>query len=156
MAPAVSSATNLCNRQLNHATILPRINSIQMKATITISFFNFQHIERRGIYSIDIHPNGDQFLTGGGDGKVKLWSMFPVMDEEYELDGQSPKLLFTGTSHTGSVNCVRWSQLSLLRIIFHFFLCLFEFVCEINFFSCVFANIFCVWKRVSVTFIFCV
>lgn len=30
--------------------------------------------QKAAIYSVDIHPNGQNFATGGGDGKVRIWN----------------------------------------------------------------------------------
>ncbi|EFA79422.1 WD40 repeat-containing protein [Heterostelium album PN500] len=62
------------------------------------------------IFSIDIHPDGTRFATGGGDNKVKIWSIAPVVVEEAELDSNVPRLLNSMESHYGPVNCVRWSR----------------------------------------------
>ena len=64
------------------------------------------------IFSIDIHPDGRRFATGGqGDdsGKVIIWNMASVKNEKAEKDAAVPKLLSEMTNHLGCVNCVRWS-----------------------------------------------
>ena len=64
------------------------------------------------IFSIDIHPDGRRFATGGqGDdsGKVIIWNMASVKNEKAEKDPTVPKLLSEMTNHLGCVNCVRWS-----------------------------------------------
>jgi protein HIRA/HIR1 len=30
--------------------------------------------QKAPIYSVDVHPNGEKFATGGGDGKVRIWN----------------------------------------------------------------------------------
>ena len=64
------------------------------------------------IFSIDIHPDGRRFATGGqGDdsGKIIIWNTAPVKSEKSELDKTIPRLLSEMTNHLGCVNCVRWS-----------------------------------------------
>ena len=64
------------------------------------------------IFSIDIHPDGSRFATGGqGDnsGKVVIWNMAPVREENIEKDENVPKMLCQMDNHLACVNCVRWS-----------------------------------------------
>ena len=65
------------------------------------------------IFSIDIHPDGSRFATGGqgeGDsGRVVVWNMGPVIDEETEGKENVPKYLSRMDNHLNCVNCVRWS-----------------------------------------------
>ncbi|XAR59674.1 hypothetical protein NMG60_11015595 [Bertholletia excelsa] len=61
------------------------------------------------IFSIDIQPGGLRFATGGGDHKVKIWSMKSV-GRDLETNESTPKLLATLRDHFGSVNCVRWAK----------------------------------------------
>lgn len=64
------------------------------------------------IFSIDIHPDGSRFVTGGqGDdsGRVVIWNMAPVMSEAKEADETVPKMLCQLDNHLACVNCVRWS-----------------------------------------------
>ena len=65
--------------------------------------------EGQTIFSLDVHPDGTRFATAGHDGKIKIWSMKPVVDEEAEADETVPRTLATLSAHEGSVNCVRWS-----------------------------------------------
>ncbi|XP_065828482.1 protein HIRA-like isoform X2 [Oscarella lobularis] len=65
------------------------------------------------LYSIDIHPDGTRFATGGqGDdsGQIVVWNMAPVRSESDEKNEKVPKILCTMTNHLGCVNCVRWSH----------------------------------------------
>ncbi|XP_014676295.1 PREDICTED: protein HIRA-like [Priapulus caudatus] len=65
------------------------------------------------IFSIDIHPDGSRFATGGqgkNSGKVVVWNMGPVKNEEDEKDVNMPKMLCTMDNHLACVNCVRWSH----------------------------------------------
>jgi len=62
------------------------------------------------IFSVDIHPDGSRFVTGGqGDdsGKIVIWNMAPVRDESQEKS--APKFLCQMEHHYACVNCVRWS-----------------------------------------------
>ncbi|KAK3129409.1 hypothetical protein QOZ80_6BG0479030 [Eleusine coracana subsp. coracana] len=61
------------------------------------------------IFSIDIQPGGHRFATGGGDQKVRIWSMKSV-DKNAANDDSSQRLLATMRDHFGSVNCVRWAK----------------------------------------------
>ncbi|XP_015785638.1 protein HIRA [Tetranychus urticae] len=65
------------------------------------------------IFSVDIHPDGSKFATGGqgGDaGRVCLWSIGPIIDEKLEKNDSVPKLLCQMDNHLACVNVVRWSQ----------------------------------------------
>lgn len=65
------------------------------------------------IFSIDIHPDGSRFATGGqGDdsGKVVIWNFEPVRDEKAEKDENVPRVLCQMNNHLACVNCVRWSN----------------------------------------------
>ena len=58
------------------------------------------------IFSIDIHPDGSRFATGGqGDGgssgKVVIWNMTPVCSAEDEKNGKIPKVLCVMENHLG-------------------------------------------------------
>ncbi|KAK2163973.1 hypothetical protein LSH36_71g03036 [Paralvinella palmiformis] len=70
-------------------------------------------LDGKPIFSIDIHPDGSRFATGGqGDssGKVVIWNMAPVRNEEDEKSDHVPKMLCQMDNHFGCVNCVRWSS----------------------------------------------
>uniref|UniRef100_A0A6I8MXS9 Protein HIRA n=1 Tax=Ornithorhynchus anatinus TaxID=9258 RepID=A0A6I8MXS9_ORNAN len=65
------------------------------------------------IFSVDIHPDGTKFATGGqgqDSGKVVIWSLGPVLKEEEEKDENIPKMLCQMDNHLACVNCVRWSH----------------------------------------------
>lgn len=65
------------------------------------------------IFSIDIHPDGSRFATGGqGDnaGRIIIWNMAPIKDEKQEADENIPKMLCQMDNHLACVNCVRWSN----------------------------------------------
>ncbi|XP_047097775.1 protein HIRA-like isoform X1 [Schistocerca piceifrons] len=64
------------------------------------------------IFSVDIHPDGSRFATGGqgGDsGRIVIWNMAPVVSPEIENDENIPKMLCQMDNHLACVNCVRWS-----------------------------------------------
>ena len=62
------------------------------------------------IFSVDCAPDGERFATAGGDQKVKVWALAPVLDRELEADEDAPKCLATLSDHFGPVNCVRFSK----------------------------------------------
>uniref|UniRef100_H3DH56 Protein HIRA n=1 Tax=Tetraodon nigroviridis TaxID=99883 RepID=H3DH56_TETNG len=65
------------------------------------------------IFSVDIHPDGTKFATGGqgeDSGKVMIWNMAPVLKEEDEKNENIPKMLCQMDNHLACVNCVRWSN----------------------------------------------
>ncbi|XP_075424653.1 protein HIRA isoform X2 [Ascaphus truei] len=65
------------------------------------------------IFSVDIHPDGTKFVTGGqgqDSGKVVIWNMPPVLKEEDEKNECIPKMLCQMDNHLACVNCVRWSN----------------------------------------------
>ncbi|XP_063222782.1 protein HIRA [Bacillus rossius redtenbacheri] len=64
------------------------------------------------IYSVDIHPDGSRFATGGqgeDSGRVVIWNMAPVISRENEKNENIPKMLCQMDNHLACVNCVRWS-----------------------------------------------
>lgn len=65
------------------------------------------------IFSVDIHPDGSRFATGGQGadaGQICIWNMSPVTREADELNEMVPKLLCQMDNHLACVNCVRWSS----------------------------------------------
>lgn len=69
--------------------------------------------EDKPIFSVDIHPAGKRFATGGqgGDsGRVVVWNLNSVLFEHLELDPNVPKMLCQMDNHLACVNCVRWSN----------------------------------------------
>ncbi|KAE8634733.1 hypothetical protein XENTR_v10002420 [Xenopus tropicalis] len=65
------------------------------------------------IFSVDIHPDGTKFATGGqgqDSGKVVIWNMPPLLKEEDEKNENIPKMLCQMDNHLACVNCVRWSN----------------------------------------------
>uniref|UniRef100_A0A7N8Y2N0 Protein HIRA n=1 Tax=Mastacembelus armatus TaxID=205130 RepID=A0A7N8Y2N0_9TELE len=70
-------------------------------------------IVSKPIFSVDIHPDGTKFATGGqgeDSGKVMIWNMAPVLREEDEKNENIPKMLCQMDNHLACVNCVRWSN----------------------------------------------
>uniref|UniRef100_A0A8B9IDG9 Protein HIRA n=1 Tax=Anser cygnoides TaxID=8845 RepID=A0A8B9IDG9_ANSCY len=70
-------------------------------------------ISGKPIFSVDIHPDGTKFATGGqgqDSGKVVIWNMAPVLKEEDEKNENIPKMLCQMDNHLACVNCVRWSN----------------------------------------------
>lgn len=56
------------------------------------------------IFSVDIHPTGKRFATGGqgGDsGRVVVWNLSPVLFEAVEVDPNVPKMLCQMDNHLG-------------------------------------------------------
>jgi WD40 repeat protein len=73
-----------------------------------IGHFDPKKKTRHAIYSIDFQPNGGRLATGGGDCSVKLWNTeFLISCDDANLD---QALLATLSTHTKSVNVVRWSK----------------------------------------------
>ncbi|XP_062896977.1 protein HIRA isoform X3 [Mobula hypostoma] len=71
------------------------------------------HHNGKPIFSVDIHPDGTKFATGGqgeDSGKVVIWNMPPVVREEDEKNEAIPKMLCQMDNHLACVNCVRWSN----------------------------------------------
>ncbi|KAH9422787.1 hypothetical protein DERP_008050 [Dermatophagoides pteronyssinus] len=65
------------------------------------------------IFSIDIHPDGTRFATGGQGndcGRVAIWNFSAVISTKVENDENQPKLLCQIDSHLQCVNSVRWSH----------------------------------------------
>ena len=70
------------------------------------------HKENSAIHSVDIHPDGSRFATGGqgkeensSSGQVIIWSYKNLFNEESQ-----PKKLCLLDNHLACVNVVRWSQ----------------------------------------------
>ena len=62
------------------------------------------------VFSVDASSCGSRFATAGGDQKVKVWALAPVLEREVEADAGAPKCLATLSDHFGPVNCVRFSR----------------------------------------------
>lgn len=69
-------------------------------------------IAEKPIFSIDIHPDGKKFATGGqgnDSGRVVIWNLAPVVNEEAERNKSVAKILCQLDNHLACVNSVRWS-----------------------------------------------
>ena len=69
--------------------------------------------EGHALMSIDIHPDGTRFATGGQGvdcGRVSIWNLKPVLDAAVAKDKSVSRLLTQMDHHEGCVNCVRWSS----------------------------------------------
>lgn len=67
--------------------------------------------EGQPIFSIDVHPDGSRFATGGqgiDSGRIVIWNMAPILKSENKEN--VPKLLCQMDHHLACVNCVRWSN----------------------------------------------
>mmetsp|Transcript_3647 Transcript_3647/g.10485 ORF Transcript_3647/g.10485 Transcript_3647/m.10485 type:complete len:952 (-) Transcript_3647:137-2992(-) len=60
------------------------------------------------IFGVHVSSDGARLATAGGDNKVKIWSMEPILSAEAEAS-RKPKLLATLLAHYGPVNAVRFS-----------------------------------------------
>lgn len=81
------------------------------------SFFNISctiYIAEKPIFSIDVHPDGTKFATGGQgsgpEGLVVIWNLKPVLSPDAEFNKSIPKMLCRLENHLACVNCVRWSM----------------------------------------------
>ncbi|GJQ84164.1 hypothetical protein Trydic_g2841 [Trypoxylus dichotomus] len=71
-----------------------------------------RHEDNKPIFSVDIHPKGSRFATGGQGGqggRIVIWNIAPVLSEPDESDPNIPKQLCQMDNHLGCVNVVRWS-----------------------------------------------
>ncbi|WAR03972.1 HIRA-like protein [Mya arenaria] len=69
------------------------------------------HKDGKPIFSVDIHPDGSRFATGGqGDdaGKIIIWNMAPVRSESAEKDDSVPKVLCEMDNHLDVLD-LAWS-----------------------------------------------
>jgi protein HIRA/HIR1 len=62
------------------------------------------------IYGVDVCPDAGRFATAGGDHKVKIWVLAPVVSAAAEASSSAPRLLATLADHFGPVNAVRFSS----------------------------------------------
>lgn len=75
-------------------------------------YFLLKIILGKPIFSIDIHPDGTRFATGGqgnDTGRVVIWNLLPVISQEAEVNETIPKVLCQLDNHLACVNSVRWS-----------------------------------------------
>ncbi|KAJ8958968.1 hypothetical protein NQ314_006332 [Rhamnusium bicolor] len=71
------------------------------------------HEDDKPIFSVDIHPKGGRFATGGqggSGGRIVVWNIGPVINENEEADPKIPKMLCQMDNHLACVNVVRWSN----------------------------------------------
>ncbi|XP_057664646.1 protein HIRA homolog isoform X1 [Diorhabda carinulata] len=71
------------------------------------------HDQSKPIFSVDIHPNGGRFATGGqggSGGRIVIWNIGPVLNENEEFNSKIPKMLCQMDNHLACVNVVRWSN----------------------------------------------
>ncbi|KAL0266968.1 UNVERIFIED_CONTAM: hypothetical protein PYX00_009365 [Menopon gallinae] len=71
------------------------------------------HHDGKPIFSLDIHPDGTRFATGGqgiDSGRVTIWNLGPVTYQDYENNENIPKMLCQLDNHLSCVNCVRWNH----------------------------------------------
>lgn len=69
------------------------------------------------ILSIDVHPDGTKFATGGQgneSGRVVVWNLEPVISIDAEENKSIPKILCQMDNHLACVNSVRWSSNGLM------------------------------------------
>ncbi|XP_066138243.1 protein HIRA [Euwallacea fornicatus] len=71
------------------------------------------HEDNKPIFSVDVHPKGNRFATGGqggSGGRIVIWNISPVINEEAEDDPKVAKMLCQMDNHLACVNVVRWSN----------------------------------------------
>uniref|UniRef100_A0A1B0CV75 Protein HIRA n=1 Tax=Lutzomyia longipalpis TaxID=7200 RepID=A0A1B0CV75_LUTLO len=69
-------------------------------------------LQKNPFFSLDIHPDGTKFATGGqgnDSGRVVVWNLAPVISEKAEFDKTVPKIPCQMDNHLACVNAVRWS-----------------------------------------------
>ena len=74
----------------------------------SVGHFDPKKSSRHAIYSIDFQPFGGRLATAGGDCTVKLWNTEAIMSQQSK-ESVSDSLLATLSSHSKSVNVVKWS-----------------------------------------------
>lgn len=71
------------------------------------------HEDNKPIFSVDIHPKGNRFATGGqggSGGRIVIWNVSPVISESDESNPSIAKMLCQMDNHLACVNVVRWSN----------------------------------------------
>ncbi|XP_076271672.1 histone cell cycle regulator-like protein isoform X2 [Rhynchophorus ferrugineus] len=71
------------------------------------------HEDNKPIFSVDIHPKGNRFATGGqggSGGRIVIWNVSPVINENDESNPNIAKMLCQMDNHLACVNVVRWSN----------------------------------------------
>lgn len=72
-----------------------------------------RHEDDKPIFSVDIHPAGGRFATGGQGGqggRIVIWNIGPVLSAAQEDDLKIPKQLCQMDNHLACVNIIRWSH----------------------------------------------
>lgn len=62
-------------------------------------------LDCKPIFSVDIHPKGGRFATGGqggSGGRIVIWNIGPVLNENEESDENIPKMLCQMDNHLGT------------------------------------------------------
>ncbi|KAL1516544.1 hypothetical protein ABEB36_000450 [Hypothenemus hampei] len=71
------------------------------------------HEDNKPIFSVDVHPKSNRFATGGqggSGGRIVIWNVNPVINEQDENDPKIAKMLCQMDNHLACVNIVRWSN----------------------------------------------
>lgn len=74
----------------------------------SVGHFDPKKSLRHAIYSIDFQPFGGRLATAGGDCTVKLWNTESIVSQQSK-ELVSDSLLATLSTHSKSVNVVKWS-----------------------------------------------
>ena len=74
----------------------------------SVGHFDGKKSSRHAIYSIDFQPFGGRLATAGGDCTVKLWNTECIVSQQSK-ESVSDSLLATLSTHSKSVNVVKWS-----------------------------------------------
>lgn len=80
-------------------------NNFLIKNILLIVILHFIHLDNRPIFSVDIHPKGGRFATGGQGGqggRIVIWNIAPVLSEADEDDTKVPKMLCQMDNHLGN------------------------------------------------------
>lgn len=67
----------------------------------------------KAIFSIDIHPDGTRFATGGqgvDSGLIVIWNLAPLLSEAERQESSAPKVLCKIDDDLECINSVRWSR----------------------------------------------
>lgn len=84
---------------------------------ITTNHIHFFCFAEKWILSIDVHPDGTKFATGGQGndcGRVVVWNLEPVISPDAEENPSIAKVLCQMDNHLACVNSVRWSSNGLI------------------------------------------
>ncbi|EAY15817.1 hypothetical protein TVAG_159900 [Trichomonas vaginalis G3] len=81
-------------------------NEIETDASLRFVFPKWLGHSSKPVSSIDIHPSGEFFATGGWDNFCKIWALKAISETKHET---KTKLLAVLRDHTKPINCVRFS-----------------------------------------------